>query len=240
MESPTDSPSPPAASGLDRPVVLVGLMGAGKTSIGRLLAERLDLDFVDADAEIEAAAGCTIAEIFARHGEAEFRAGERRVIRRLLEGPPRVIATGGGAFMDRETRACVRARGHSIWLKAELDVLVRRVGKRKGRPLLEGRSPRTVLAELMAERDPAYATADITVETGDEPIDRVVDRVLAALEDRVGIPLCRSLAKAGTGNRARTGARTRNGNRNGPGNKPRRAPSRATPAPRRAPGKASS
>lgn len=182
---PADAESVPAVP-LDRSVVLVGLMGAGKTSIGRILAARLGLDFIDADAEIEEAAGCTIEEIFARHGEASFRSGERRVLARLLKGPVRIIATGGGAFMDADTRARIAANAVSVWLKADLETLVRRVSRRGGRPLLKGGDPREILGQLMSERDPVYALADITVETTDDPPDDVAERVIAALEAHLG------------------------------------------------------
>lgn len=165
-----------------RSIVLVGLMGAGKTTVGRRLAQRLGLPFVDADAEVEAAAGLKIAEIFATHGEPAFRDGERRVIARLLNDGPKVLATGGGAFMDADTRARVAARGISVWLKADLDVLMRRVGKRPTRPLLKSDDPRAVMEKLMKEREPFYAHADIALETGDGPHEDVVDRLAAQLE----------------------------------------------------------
>ena len=164
-----------------RSIVLVGLMGAGKTAIGRRLAQRVGLPFVDADHEIETAAGCTIEEIFTRFGEPAFRDGERKVIARLLERPPLVLATGVGAFMDPDTRARIRARAVSVWLRADLDVLVRRVARRSNRPLLKDASPREVLAKLMAARDPVYAEADLVVETDDSPAEATVERVLAAL-----------------------------------------------------------
>jgi shikimate kinase len=166
---------------VDRPLVLVGLMGAGKSCIGRRLAQRLRLPFVDADREIEQAAGCSIPEIFARHGEQAFRDGERRVILRLLESPPFVLATGGGAFMDPRTRAAIREKAISIWLRADLDLLVRRTGRRSDRPLLQVEDPRTKLAELMAARYPIYAEADLTVDSQDGPPDATLERVLAAL-----------------------------------------------------------
>lgn len=165
-----------------RAIVLVGLMGAGKTTIGRRLAHRLGLPFVDADTEIESAAGLPIAEIFATHGEAAFRDGERKVIARLLNNGPQVLATGGGAFMNATTRARVAARGISVWLKADLDVLMRRVGKRTTRPLLRTADPRAVMQQLMRDREPVYAHADIVLETGDGPHDNVVDRLAARLE----------------------------------------------------------
>jgi shikimate kinase len=167
---------------IDRPLVLVGLMGAGKSCIGRRLAQRLRLPFVDADREIEQAAGCSIPEIFARHGEQAFRDGERRVILRLLESPPFVLATGGGAFMDPRTRAAIRERAISIWLRADLDLLVRRTGRRGDRPLLQVEDPRAKLSELMEKRHPVYAEADLTVDSQDGPPDATLERVLAALE----------------------------------------------------------
>ncbi|MDP6688660.1 MAG: shikimate kinase [Alphaproteobacteria bacterium] len=166
---------------LDRGVVLVGLMGAGKSSVGRRLAKRLGLPFFDADQEIEKAADCSIEEIFARHGEAAFRNGERRVIARLLDGPPQVLATGGGAFMDSETRAAIEQRGVSIWLRAELQILLERVLRRDNRPLLKQGDPEQILRELMAERDPIYAQADLTVTSGMGPHEDVVEDIVTAL-----------------------------------------------------------
>jgi shikimate kinase len=171
----------------DRSIVMVGLMGAGKSSIGRRLATRLNLPFVDADTEIEAAAGCTIAEFFERHGEAAFRDGERRVIARLLEDEPKVLATGGGAFMDAETRAAIAHAGISVWLRADLDTLVRRTARRTDRPLLNNDDPANTLESLMETRHPVYARADIVVESNDGPPDETVERVadaLAAFRDR--------------------------------------------------------
>ena len=164
------------------------MMGVGKSSIGRRLALALDLPFRDADEEVERAAGRTVSEIFSELGEAEFRAGERRVIARLLDEPPLVLATGGGAFMNEETRALIKAKAISVWLRADLDVLVRRVGKRDTRPLLRGRNTREVLAELMQQRDPIYAQADIMIETGDGPHQAAVDAIIAALSCKVGDP----------------------------------------------------
>lgn len=169
------------AGELDRPIVMVGMMGAGKSAIGRRLAQRLGVPFLDADTEIERAAGSTISEIFEKHGEAAFRDGERRVIARLLDGPAGVLATGGGAFMDPETRARIKERAVTVWLKADLDTLVERVSRRGHRPLLKNGDPREILARLIAQRDPVYAEADITVETGQAPAAATVERVLAAL-----------------------------------------------------------
>jgi shikimate kinase/3-dehydroquinate synthase len=175
-------------------IVLVGLMGAGKTAIGRRLALRLGLPFRDADHEIELAAGCTVAEFFEKFGEAEFRAGERRVIRRLLAGPPCVLATGGGAFIDAETRAAIRGVARSVWLRCDLNTLVRRTSGRHHRPLLRQGDPARVLAQLMAARHPIYAEADVTVMCGDDTPDVTTGRVAAAVLDyrpplRVDVPL---------------------------------------------------
>lgn len=171
-----------------RCIVLIGLMGAGKTAVGRRLASRLDLPFVDADSEIEAAAGATISEIFAEHGEEYFRQGERKVISRLLKSGPQVVATGGGAFMDAGTRANIKARGVSIWLKADLKVLLTRVGRRDNRPLLAGDDPGTVMKKLMDVRYPAYGKADVTVESRDVPHDIMVRNVIDALALKLGYP----------------------------------------------------
>jgi len=168
-------------AGRHRTLVLVGLMGAGKSCIGRRLATRLDLPFIDADREIEEAAGCSIPEIFERHGEQAFRDGERRVILRLLDGPPCVLATGGGAFMDSRTRAAIRQQATSVWLRADLDLLARRVARRNDRPLLQVADPRRKLEELIAERYPVYAEADITVDSQDGPPDATLERVLESL-----------------------------------------------------------
>jgi shikimate kinase len=165
----------------DRPVVLVGLMGAGKTSVGRRLAERLGFSFVDADHEIEEAAGQTIPEIFAQHGEGYFREGEKRVIARLLEKGQQVLATGGGAFMNDETRTAIKTNAISIWLKADIELLVKRVQKRDNRPLLKGKDPRIVLQNLISIRHPVYAEADIIVECRDAQHGDTVNDVLNAL-----------------------------------------------------------
>ena len=161
--------------------VFVGLMGVGKTCIGRRLAQRLDLPFVDADKEIEQAAGCSIAEIFERHGEKYFREGERRVILRLLDNPVHVLSTGGGAFMDAQTRASIRERAISIWLRADLDLMLRRVSRRNDRPLLQVADPRAKLQELIDLRYPVYAEADITVDSVDGPPEVTLERVMGAL-----------------------------------------------------------
>jgi shikimate kinase len=176
-------PSPlPNLPRFDRPLVLIGLMGAGKSTIGKRLAARLHLSFVDADAEIERAAGLTIREIFDRFGEKEFRDGERRVIGRLIDGRPKVIATGGGAFMQEDTRALILDRATAIWLDADIEVLADRVSRREGtRPLLVGRDPREALAELAAVRNPIYALAPIHVHSQPLPHDATVDAILKAL-----------------------------------------------------------
>lgn len=166
---------------LDRTVVLVGLMGAGKTCIGRRLAQALGLPFVDADTEIEAAAGCSIPEIFERFGEDEFRDGERRVMARLLEGEPHVLATGGGAFLNPETRALIRERAISIWLRADLQTLVARTARRDDRPLLKNGDARAKLQALADERYPVYAEADIAVDSSNGPPSVTTRRVLDAL-----------------------------------------------------------
>lgn len=162
-------------------VALVGLMGAGKTTVGRRLAAALSLPFVDADVAIVQAAGQTIPEIFAQHGEDEFRRGERQVISRLLAGPVHVLATGGGAFIDPRTRALMKERAISIWLKAPLDVLMKRVEKRSDRPLLQQDDPRGVMERLIGERYPIYAEADLTVESSSGPHNVAVAAVLDAL-----------------------------------------------------------
>jgi shikimate kinase len=164
-----------------RTIVLVGLMGAGKTKIGRRLATRLGLPFFDSDCEIEMAAGETIEEIFRHRGEAMFRDGERRVIARLLMQSPHVLATGGGAFMDPATRAVIASRGVSVWLRADLDVLVARVSRRSNRPLLQERDPRAVLSDLIERRYPVYAEADLTIDSGDGPLELTATRTIAAL-----------------------------------------------------------
>ena len=196
-----------------RSLVLVGLMGAGKTSIGRRLSHRMGLPFRDADAEIELASGCTIAELFARFGEPEFRDGERRVIARLLAGPPVVLATGGGAFMDPQTRETIRNQAVSVWLRCSLATLVRRTTGRTHRPLLMGGDPERVLADLMAVRHPIYAEADLVVQCGEDSPEATTNRVLSALEHyrpsrRVAVTLADTSYDVviGTGLLARAGA----------------------------------
>lgn len=170
-----------------RSIVLVGMMGAGKTSVGRRLAFRLGVSFVDADVEIETAAGMTIPEIFAQYGEPYFRSGEQRVIARLLETGPQVLATGGGAYVNADTRALIRVKGVSVWLKAELDVLLKRVMRRTNRPLLKTADPAATLGKLIEQRYPIYAEADITVESQEIAHDIMVDRIVTALKPMVGV-----------------------------------------------------
>lgn len=164
-----------------RSIVLVGMMGAGKSSVGRRMAARLGLNFVDADAEIESAAGMTIPEIFSKHGEDYFRAGEARVIARILDNGPQVLATGGGAVMNQATRDLIRLKGISIWLKADVDVLVKRTKRRNDRPLVEK------IKELLPLREPVYAQADIIVQSRDEPHDNIVDEAIAQLAKTLGV-----------------------------------------------------
>lgn len=173
---------------LTRTVALVGLMGAGKTTVGRRLAQALGRPFADADSEIAIAAGQSVPEIFAEHGECAFRRGERLVIARLLAGPPHVLATGGGAFIDARTRALMKERAISVWLKAPLDVLMKRVSRRNDRPLLKEDDPAAIMERLMAERYPIYAEADITIETGGGPHRSAVADIIAALRARAAAP----------------------------------------------------
>ena len=168
-----------------RLIVLVGMMGAGKSTIGRRLAARLNLPFVDADTEIEAAAGMTIPEIFELHGEPHFRDGEARVIARLLEGGPAVLATGGGSFMREDTRRRVAEKAVSIWLKADPDIILRRVRRRADRPLLQTADPAATVSRLLSEREPVYQHADVTIASRDVPHDKIVDECLDALRDRL-------------------------------------------------------
>jgi shikimate kinase len=163
-----------------RSIVLVGMMGAGKSSIGRRLATRLGIPFVDADTEIESAAGMTIPEIFDKHGEPYFRAGEARVIARLLDNGPQVLATGGGAVMDQSTRDLIHIKGISVWLKADVDVLMKRTKRRNDRPLAEK------IKDLLPAREPVYALSDITVQSRDEPHDTIVDEIIAEIPKHLG------------------------------------------------------
>src|ERR1700681_3178596 len=185
---------PPSAAAIlallgSRSVVLVGMMGVGKSSVGRRLGARLAIPFADADAEIERAAGMSITDIFARHGEAAFRSGEARVIARLLEGGPQVLATGGGAVMNADTRAAIKAKGVSIWLNAEFDVLLRRINKRKNdRPMLQTADPAATLRELLVAREPVYAQADLTVQSREVPHDAVVAEIMTALAAFLNAP----------------------------------------------------
>ena len=198
MEGPGDMPHGAAHDVASRPeaaivaalgprsVVLVGMMGAGKSSIGRRLALRLGIPFVDADLEIEKAAGMTINDIFAVRGETEFRTGEARVILRLLESGPQVLATGGGAFTNPDTRSAIGAKGISIWLKAEFDVLMKRIRRRHDRPLLKTDDPGATLRKLIEERDPVYALADLTVQSREVMHEKIVDEIVGALAGRMG------------------------------------------------------
>ena len=171
-----------------RSIVLVGMMGAGKSTVGRRLAARLHIPFLDADHEIEAAhAGMTIAEIFSVHGEPYFRDGEARVIARLLEGGPSVVATGGGAFMREDTRNRIRDKGVSIWLDVEGDVILRRIKRRTDRPLLQTADPAATIAKLIAERSPVYRLADLTIASRDVVHEKIVDECLDALRGRLQV-----------------------------------------------------
>ncbi len=183
VQEQTETPEsgPPLAG---RSIVLVGLMGAGKSTVGRRLASALRLPFHDADQEIEAAAGCSITDFFERYGEPAFRDGERKVIARLLGGQRHVLATGGGAFMDPTTRALIKAHGLSVWLRAGIDLLMERVTKRPTRPLLQNGDPRGTMERLMAERYPVYAEADITVESNGGPHDTIVQQILSEMQLR--------------------------------------------------------
>jgi len=170
-------------SGLNRTVALVGMMGAGKTSVGKRLAVRLGLPFKDADTEIESAAGCTVSEIFQRYGEPAFRDGERRVISRLLTEPPHILATGGGAFIDAETRAEIKTNAVSVWIRAPVDVLYDRVSRRDTRPLLQGGNTREILERLYAQREPFYAQADLAVDSAEGPHAVAVERIVEVLKE---------------------------------------------------------
>jgi len=178
-----------------RSIVLVGMMGAGKSSVGRKLAARLGLPFVDADAKIEEAAGMSIPDIFETRGEAEFRSGEARVIARLLEGGPQVLATGGGAFMNPETRALIRSKAVSVWLKADFDVLMKRIKRRADRPMLKTADPAATLQQLMDARYPVYAEADVTVESRDVLHEAIVEEILDQLRAVVHAGMATGLEK---------------------------------------------
>jgi shikimate kinase len=188
--------APPAATSLPhdaevtralgkRSVVLIGMMGAGKSTIGRRMAARLRLPFTDADTEIEAAAGMSIPDIFETHGEPHFRDGEARVIARLLESGPAVIATGGGAFMREETRGRIRDKAVSIWLKANAEIIMKRVRRRSDRPLLQNADPEGTVNRLLGEREPVYGTADLTILSRDVPHDKIVDECIEALHAKL-------------------------------------------------------
>ena len=168
-----------------RSLVLVGMMGAGKSSIGRKLAQRLNLPFVDADTEIERAAGMSIIDIFGKHGEPYFRAGEARVIARLLDSGPQVLATGGGAFMHPQSRDAIRAKGISVWLKADYEVLMKRIKRRNDRPMLKTEDPGETLRGLLRERDPVYAEADVTVHSRDVPHEIIIGEIISAVVPRL-------------------------------------------------------
>jgi shikimate kinase len=176
-----------AAAVATRSIVLVGMMGAGKSSIGRRLAKKLDLPFVDADAEIELAAGMPITDIFDHHGEAYFRSGEARVIARLLDQGRQVLATGGGAFMNPGTRALIAGKGISVWLRAEPDILLRRIKRRSDRPLLRTTDPEATLKRLIEERYPIYTEADVTIHSRDVPHEIIVDEIIGAIAARLGL-----------------------------------------------------
>ncbi len=165
----------------ERSIVLVGVMGVGKSSIGRRLARHYKWPFLDADTEIETAAGCSVSEIFARYGEAAFRDGERKVLARILSGPRCILATGGGAILHAQTRALIKAQAISLWLYADLDIVVQRTSRRNTRPLLRTGNPRDILQRLLTERNPLYAEADLKVESKDQPIDETVQATIAAL-----------------------------------------------------------
>ncbi len=181
MSDETKPEAEPLAARLDRPVVLVGMMGVGKTTVGRRLAPILGLKFFDADAEIEKAAGMSISDLFAQHGEPSFRQGEAKVIARLLDGPPIVLATGGGAVTDAGTRALIKERALSIWIRADLDVIDRRASRRGSRPLLKTGDPRATLARLLEAREAFYAEADIVIDSLPGPHARTVEAIVDAI-----------------------------------------------------------
>jgi shikimate kinase len=174
-----------------RSIVLIGMMGAGKSSIGKRLAARLDIPFADADAAIEEAAGMSIPDIFDAHGEPSFRSGEARVIARLLDNGPQVLATGGGSFLNSETRDRIHEKGISVWLKADVDVLLRRVKRRDNRPLLRNDDPAATLANLLAAREPHYSQANLTVISRDVPHEVIVEEIVTLLCAKLGVACCR-------------------------------------------------
>ncbi|UVK40258.1 shikimate kinase [Mesorhizobium sp. AR10] len=180
----------------NRSVVFVGLMGAGKTAVGRKVAAMLALPFIDSDQEIESVSRMTVPELFERYGETEFRALEQRVILRVLENGPQVLSTGGGAFMNAQTREAITSHGVSVWLKAEIDLLMERVSKKQNRPLLKSSDPRAVLERLMAERYPIYAEANVTVPTRDDRKEVIAAEVVEALYGHFGLPAATTLGEA--------------------------------------------
>lgn len=186
----TDHHATLAAALRGRSIVMIGMMGAGKSSIGKRLAAQLGIPFADADAAIEEAAGMSIADIFVAHGEPSFRSGETRVIARLLENGPQVLATGGGAFVNPETRARIQEKGISVWLKADMEVLLRRVKRRDNRPLLKTDDPETTLTNLLAAREPYYSQANLTVMSRDVPHEIIVEEILTLLCGKLGIARC--------------------------------------------------
>jgi shikimate kinase len=173
-----------------RSIVMVGMMGAGKSSIGKRLAARLGIPFADADAAIEEAAGMSIADMFEAHGEPSFRSGETRVIARLLENGPQVLATGGGSFVNPETRARIHEKGISVWLKADVEVLLRRVKRRDNRPLLRNDDPAATLTDLLTAREPYYSQADLTVVSRDVPHEIIVEEIVTLLCGKLGVACC--------------------------------------------------
>jgi shikimate kinase len=173
-----------------RSIVMIGMMGAGKSSIGKRLAARLGIPFADADAAIEEAAGMSVADIFEAHGEPSFRSGEARVIARLLDNGPQVLATGGGSFVNRETRARIHEKGISVWLKADVEVLLRRVKRRDNRPLLRNDDPAATLTALLAAREPFYSEADLTVVSREVPHEIIVEEIVTLLCGKLGIASC--------------------------------------------------
>ena len=187
----SDRPATLTAALGRRSIVMIGMMGAGKSSIGRRLASRLGILFTDADTAIEEAAGMSIADIFEAHGEPAFRSGEAKVIARLLEQGPQVLATGGGSFVNPETRARIHSKGISVWLKADTEVLLKRVKRRDNRPLLSNGDPGGTLTSLLAAREPFYGEADLTVHSRDVAHEIIVEEIVALLSERLGVDCCR-------------------------------------------------